>query len=157
MNDLNDALGQLQDIHVPAPPSMWPLAPGWWLLIALLLLSAMMLYYWLRHSRRRATRKQAWAELERLRQTYAQDRDGHTFAMGVSILLRRAAMVQHGRPAVAALTGERWLQFLDRENSHKEFVNGVGACLVEAPYRRAQDIDVKALSALVHNWLRENL
>ncbi len=157
MNDLDGALEQLQDIHVPAPVSFWPLAPGWWLLTVALLGLLVVVFFWVHHRHRRAVRKQVWSEFYRLQQSYAQNRDSQSYAMGVSILLRRAAMVQHTRQQVAALTGERWLQFLDRENSHKEFVNGVGACLVEAPYRRTQDIDVKALGALVRNWLQENL
>jgi len=157
MNDLGAALQQLRDIHLPPPPSIWPLAPGWWLLLIVGGLLLLAWFYWLRYSRRHAARQQVWGELYRLQQNYEQDRDVQAYAMGVSILLRRAAMVRHGRKEVAALTGDRWLAFLDRECSHKEFVNGVGACLVDAPYRRQQEVDVNSLASLVRSWMRENL
>ena len=35
MNDLQEQLKDLRDIHLPDPVSIWPLAPGWWALMIL--------------------------------------------------------------------------------------------------------------------------
>mgnify|MGYP001548978984 CR=1 FL=1 len=50
-----DLLNSLKDIHEPAPPGLWPPAPGWWLLAAIVLGALVaLLVEWLR--RRRAAR-----------------------------------------------------------------------------------------------------
>ena len=54
----------LRDIHLPAPISWWPPAPGWWLLlfgIPTLLILLAWLWRWVR---RKTVRKLALAELE---------------------------------------------------------------------------------------------
>lgn len=63
-------------------------------------------------------------------------------------------MIRHPRPEVAGLTGRAWLTFLDGEN-HR-FTEGVGACLVTAPYARGEAVDLDALLSLCETWVRRN-
>jgi len=49
----------LRDIHLPAPLSWWPPAPGWWLLLTLLVAIALLGGYLLHRYRRNALQRAA--------------------------------------------------------------------------------------------------
>ena len=57
------------------------------------------------------------------------------------------------RQEIAGLTGEAWLEWLDRDLSHPQFVAGPGRKLIELPYRSPDsgtvDADVYALVTAV--------
>lgn len=72
----------------------------------------------------------------------------------LSTLLRRTAMVRHPRARVAGLTGHDWIEFLD-DDRHR-FSEGVGKCLVTAPYARVESVDLEALLSLCETWVRRN-
>ena len=143
-------LSQLRDIHLPAPVSWWPPAPGWWLLAALLLIAlgaAYLLYRWHRRARWRRT---ALAELGQLRGATAE-----RFLGEVSVLLRRVAVSRFPRRDVAALTGEDWLAFLDRTlGDGTPFQSGAGRVLASGPYAGKTDVNKEALHALCARWIK---
>jgi hypothetical protein len=62
-------------------------------------------------------------------------------AREISVLLRRLSISLFPRTEVASLTGERWLEFLDRHVPGNPFTRGQGRMLVEAPYRQNVDRD----------------
>ncbi|MBN8885986.1 MAG: DUF4381 family protein [Rudaea sp.] len=136
---------ELRDIHVPAPPSWWPPAPGWWLLTVLVVALCIFLFLHLyRNYRRRQRRLAVMAEFER---TVAASRgDAPALAASLSAFLRRLAM--RASPGAAALKGEAWLGHLDAEMAGEEFSHGVGRALIEAPYRAQASFDEPALIAL---------
>ncbi|HUY02058.1 MAG TPA: DUF4381 domain-containing protein [Rhodocyclaceae bacterium] len=157
---MNPALSQLRDIHLPAPVSWWPPAPGWWLLAATLLLSALGLYGWQRRRRRNRWRRIALGELARLRALQAsRQAQPEILLSGLSILLRRAALSCFPREEVASLHGERWLAFLDRSlGAGSTLQAGDGRLLTIAPYRKNAAIDevsLLALFALGERWLKK--
>ena len=140
----------MRDIHLPAPVSWWPLAPGWW---GLLILSVLMigLAIWAWRSRRRATvKKLALLELARIVESGG---DARLRLQELTILVRRAAMSAYPRDQVAGLTGEAWLEFLDRHLGDQRFTQGPGRLLSEAPYRREMPGEVEALESLCREWL----
>lgn len=104
-------LSQLAPDHAPAPPTAWPPAPGWWVVAALALIAITVLVLWLRNPRR-ATRRAALKELQRIR---TSDGDGAAVARAIQNLLRRYALTVFDRQVVAKLTGEAWLQFVAAE------------------------------------------
>jgi len=104
----SDLLAQLAPAHAPAPPGLWPPAPGWWGLAVLLLAAAAALALWLRHPARRL-RLAALRELEQLEQGGADDA---VLARGLEHLLRRYAVARFGREPVARLSGEPWIAFV---------------------------------------------
>ena len=142
----------LRDIHLPPPPSWWPPAPGWWLLAALLLV---VLFFavraLLRQQRERRWRRRIYAELERIAAMHAAQPDPAHLAMQVSSLLRRATLMIE--PDAVALSGERWLAFLDERVGGEEFARGPGRALLDAPYRRTADFDAPGLLATARRWL----
>jgi len=89
-----------------------------------------------------------------LRRRYESGEAADVLTAELATLLRRAAMNRHPRAQVAGLTGRDWLEFLDNDTHH--FTEGVGACLVTAPYARVQAVDLDALLALCETWVRRN-
>lgn len=123
-------LSRLADIVVPAPIPWWPPAPGWWILGAGLAAALVILALLaLRRYRRNAYRRAALAELSAIGPVF--DAAG---VAAVSAILKRAALVAYPRAEVAALTGDKWLAFLDRSAALSDFVDGPAAGLARAAY-----------------------
>lgn len=104
-------LSQLAPDRAPPPLDWWHLAPGWWGVTLLLLLALAIGVRRLVRQRRASSRWQraAWRELARLQ---ADPGDDATIARGVQDLLRRYAVVRHGREVVAPLSGAAWIAFV---------------------------------------------
>jgi hypothetical protein len=147
-----DPLAGLRDIHLPAPPPIWPPAPGWWV-AALLGLLALVAGLWIhRTRRRRAARRAALAALREL-----SEADVGPAAAEVSALLRRVALTRYDRARVAGLAGESWLRFLTQTGGGDDFTRDPGRALLEAPYRPNAGGDDRALIELAERWVRCNL
>jgi hypothetical protein len=151
---INPALSQLHDIHLPARIGWWPPAPGWWGLAALVLLLLGGLLVWRYARKRNAWRRFAQAELARLR---SLDAPPPVVIAALSVLLRRVAISRFPREQVAALNGEAWLAFLDTSaDKAGGFQSASGRVLTSAPYR-ADAIEATALPALFdlcERWLK---
>ena len=74
----------------------------------------------------------------------------------VSTLLKRVALARYPRTDVASLTGQGWLDFLDRNGGAGRFADGPGKVLAEGPYAPAPTFDAEALLALTGDWIRRN-
>ncbi|MEO5794030.1 MAG: DUF4381 domain-containing protein [Rhodoferax sp.] len=150
---------QLRDIHLPAAPGFWPLAPGWWAAIALLvlLLVGVAVLVWRRHQRKRAGRG-VLRELAALEAGFRQAPSPDSLAR-ISMLLRQIALAHFPRQTVSPLSGGDWLRFLDASGGRGRFTEGPGRVLSSLPYQRAlpANLDVDALMALVHEWVALNL
>jgi hypothetical protein len=109
-----------------------------------------------RRYRRWQRRRLALAELARLRAALGQECHSSRFAAGVSILLRRLALARYPRPYVAGLSGEHWLQFLDRTGGGGGFTIGPGRALATAPYCLEAKLHADALYALAVEWIKHN-
>ncbi|MBS0590749.1 MAG: DUF4381 domain-containing protein [Proteobacteria bacterium] len=135
----------LRDIHVPAPPSWWPPAPGWWLVTLLAVVLGGFVFLRLRARwRRRRRRRLLLAEFEHVISSAGDDQP--LLAAAMSAFLRRLAMRK--APAVAALSGDAWLDHLDAQFGGEEFSKGVGRALIDAPFRAHAQFDAPALIAL---------
>jgi hypothetical protein len=139
---------ELRDIHLPAPPSWWPPAPGWWLLAFVVVAVSIFSFVYLYKKTQRARRCQALlAEFER---TVAVVRsDAPALAAALSAFLRRQDL-----RAAAGLRGEAWLAHLDARIGSDEYRRGVGRVLIDAPYRARADYDAAALIALARRTVR---
>ncbi|MGA9343445.1 MAG: DUF4381 family protein [Rhodanobacteraceae bacterium] len=147
---------KLRDIHLPPPPSWWPPAPGWWLLAALVLaVVAWAIWLLIRRWRLWRWRRRIHAQLAALAAVQRADPDGPRFVAGISQLLRRATLLLDRR--AAALSGQRWLEFLDARMGGDAFTRGAGRVLIDAPYRRTADVDASALLQLARRWFARAL
>lgn len=126
----------LRDLHLPDPVGWWPPAPGWWLLAALVVVAlAWFLRRWLDHRARARARRHALRQLDRYAEEYARHGNAVTLGTDVSELLRRTMLAYAPRSEVAGLTGDAWLEWLDRGLERPVFRQGDGRPLVEWPYR----------------------
>ncbi len=154
---MNDPLQlPLRDIHLPAEPLWWPPAPGWWILFALIISIMALVWWWYRRRQRikRSAVNMARQELELLQSKYNTHRDARQTIADLSILLRRLSISAYPRTETASLTGEEWLQFLDRPLTDTPFTRGAGRILVEAPYRpEVKEEELIPLIALCRRWI----
>ena len=133
----------LRDVHLPGEIPFWPPAPGWWIMAALIIGTAT-LGWWL--YRRNTIWKYSAARLARLElQTiltvYATEKNPLALLTNLSILMRRLSISLFPRTEVASLTGQSWLEFLDKQTTRNDFSAGAGRLLSEAPYRREVSIE----------------
>ena len=144
----------LQDIHLPDAVGYWPLAPGWWLLFGLLVLLMALSFLGWRFWQARRLRRLALAQLSALTELPAGE-----LARALSRLLRQAAISHFSRQDSAGLSGQAWLEFLDLPFADRPFSEGIGRCLLDAPYRPASQvepqIDGAALLSLCRRWLKK--
>jgi len=154
VNPPASVLAGLRDIHPPPPVPWWPPAPGWWALLGLAAVFAAGAFWaWTRY-RRGAPARAARRELAGLRARRSGRDDGCAIAAELSTLLRRYALARFPRGEVAGLTGEAWLEFLDRTGGGGAFARGPGRALLSAPYRRAPEQDTEPLLGLAERWIR---
>ena len=147
----------LRDIHLPEAVGWWPPAPGWWLLLItmVVLVAAIAVFRHLR--KRRQLRRTVLAELNRIRRQYNQAHDPVELVQALSSLMRRASISFYQREDTASLTGNEWLQYLDKTAQRKNFEHGDGSILASAPYLPANspiETDCAKLLSLCEDWLR---
>ena len=126
---MTPALPLPKDVHLPAAPALWPLAPGWWLLAALLCAA---LAGWGWHVLRRRRRRAKMLRMFDAAIAGAPTPQAQVAAM--SDLLRRAA--RRVQPGAEALDGEAWLAALDAGLPEPVFGDGPGRLLLDGGYRR---------------------
>ncbi len=153
MHMTQNPLAHLRDIHLPPPISLWPLAPGWYVLIIVgLILIAAIIYFSAKAWRQQQRRRSILMEINNYCDHYAEN---PSLALEkISALIRRIALARFDRGEVASLTGDNWLQFLDRTGKTQQFTQGIGQHLANAPYQRQIDLNIKALQVLLQQWIK---
>lgn len=141
-------LAELLDLLEPTPEPvaipMIPQTPGW---IVLGVLAALALAWAVRklvlHRRANAYRRAGLRELDRAGDDAAR----------VAEVLRRTALAGFPRRQVAGLSGQDWLEFLDRTGPGG-FAGSPGQVLLSAPYRATRADP--ALAGLARDWVRHH-
>ena len=154
MNPIDFSELPLRDIHLPASISWWPLAYGWWILFACL--GAVLLVVWLAYKRRYRERA-AILGLKAVAQALREGAAPVVCVQRISMILRRFAMSVGESRAIAGLTGDNWLEFLDGRWARDEFSAGVGRVLIFGPYAppdRVSAGDASTLNELCLDWVR---
>jgi uncharacterized protein DUF4381 len=154
------SLENLFDIVAPPPVPWWPPAPGWLVVGGVLLVLAFWGAWrawrrWLAAAYRRA----ALAEWRQLRTQAADPGRREAALRHLPELVKRTALAAFPREAVASLSGETWLRFLDRTGHTDAFTHGRGQLLPELAYnpRLAAQLDAAAVEDLfriVRRWIR---
>ena len=74
----------------------------------------------------------------------------------ISPLLKRVAVTAWPRERTADLSGEAWLDFLDRSGGMTSFRNGPGAMMEAAVYDPSASADPAELRKLAAEWIRNH-
>ena len=151
----------LRDIHLPDPVSWWPLAPGWWIIAGSLLFLVIIFFLVRKYYQSKALHRDANAELERIKQQFALNKNQTELVQALSILLRRSCISFYPRHETASLTGEAWLKYLDATSptfasSTSTFYKGAGKIIASTPYMSESSdikIDCDALITLCETWI----
>ena len=156
MNPQVDPLAALRDIHLPVEPGWWPPAPGWWILGLIAVAISVLIFRSI--SRRRRLRLPSRELLSRLQQLSAgnESLNNYDALVEISGLTRRYVVTRYGRKQTAGLTGERWLQFLDRISGTNDFTQGVGKCLADGPYQGRADFELETLITSVERLAKRS-
>lgn len=145
---INDPLDALRPLHEPVAISWWPPASGWWVLLLFLLLFLLLLW------RRKRTTLQR-AALRELKLLTAKVNSSSQQAAAINQLLKRYALVCWPASEVAGLTGESWLDFLDRHGGNGAFSHGPGRVLLTSPYYGRNQHNEELIS-LAYRWIKTN-
>ena len=159
--DSAELLAQLADIHLPAPVSYWPPAPGWWLLAVLLLVG---LWFGIRRAlaiwRRRRFCGQALIELERVFDAFAAVADDDAdaarlrYVNAFNSVLRRVALTHFPNAAVAGLGGEDWVRFLRANGNCASLDRELALALSHGRFQPSIDVDAGKLHSFGREWVR---
>ena len=152
---MNELLAKLRDIHLPEAPGWWPPAPGWWVSAAVLAAAAAGIVWWRRRqlARTRTPQYIALEEIRALRNRYRREKDAKQLFIRLSELMRRVALSINPRREVASLTGEQWLEWLDRNTTDHAFTRGAAKILADAPYRPTPQGDAEEVLQACEAWL----
>lgn len=152
----NYTIKGIEELHFPEPVSWWPQTAGWYLVGGFLLLAAL----WFAYKRLRAWRRDRYRRgaLQALKALEATLGDDAAAALApLPALIKRAALEAYPRTDVASLSGEAWIEFLNRDLTGARF-DGRFSLVAYGPRDRwpVGDDDTAALFAATRHWLRNH-
>ncbi|WP_130617636.1 DUF4381 domain-containing protein [Dyella amyloliquefaciens] len=154
------SIADLKEIPLPPPVPYTPQTAGWWVLLALVLLLvlwyvALRLYRWWRNRYRRAAQK----ELLAIEQAMADPSRRQQALAALPALVKRTVLTWAPRDAVAPLSGEAWLGYLDQTLAGEGFTHGPGRYLQALVYGDGAIAsgDTDALMSLLHRWIDDHV
>ncbi|WP_044412327.1 DUF4381 domain-containing protein [Thiomicrospira microaerophila] len=151
---MGDPLDLLEDIILPEPIGLWPLASSVWvtLFIVLAVLIGLIWYFWQRH-KKAAYRREAIANLSDLAQ-----RDDTEFLSQLNALLKQVAITTYGRAACGGLNNQAWLAFLKSKAAFIEHPNALQK--LEQRYQAQPNPltppERESLIYFAQRWIREH-
>ena len=132
----------LRDLHLPELTNWWPLAPGWWFVGALVLMAMVLLLRRLwRRWQHNSARRLALRRLKLISTEFERGSSAPALGKELSELTRRAMLAYAPRSAIAGLTGNDWLEWLDQGLDDQPFSKGSGRILESLPYMNPDIID----------------
>jgi hypothetical protein len=151
----NYALGDFVEVVSPAAINWWPQTAGWWWVGAALVV-VLGRYGWrrLRHWYRNRYRGEATARLQQLAATSASD----NWLLELNRLLKLTALAAFSREQVASLSGEAWVNFLNRQCTTPPFSAQQGQLLALGTYT-GQTVAAAHRQQMVDaclTWVREH-
>lgn len=148
-------LAKLKEIALPESISYFPQTPAWYILfgvIALLILFFLWKQY--KHYQNNKYRRVALAELSKIKseKTYEE----------IPELVKRVALVFSDRNEIASLSGETWLEFLNKSYKGNGFSSDAGSLFVDLAYSSQTRIKLyqqgenENLINLISEWIKKH-
>ncbi|MFZ4076962.1 MAG: DUF4381 domain-containing protein [Legionellaceae bacterium] len=151
----NPALSQLRDIHLPHPVSVWPIAPGYYAITLALVLICVIIFFAHHYYQRATPKREALKQLDDLLISYQNHQDAQAAIAGVSMLLKRVALVYFPRATVASLHTTEWLNFLETHSKALDFTT-IREALTYGPYQPTQEkISIVDLVSFAKQWIKQ--
>ncbi len=145
-------LGDLHDIVLPAPSSLFPATTAWLVLLGVAAALAVIgLVVYVRHRRANRYRREALAQLAEIENRGSLDE--------IPELVKRVALCLAPREEVASLSGEGYLRFLDDRFAGSGFTQGVGRLIPTIAYGGVAGLDendISQLYRLLSQWIRKH-
>jgi hypothetical protein len=151
----NYALGEFVEVVSPGDISWLPQTTGWlWLGAALL---AVLVHYGWKRLRRwyhNRYRREAAARLKQLAQAGPQD----SWLTELNKLMKLTALAGFSREQVARLSGQEWIDFLNRQCASPTFSPDQGRLLAHGVYEHTAVADStrQALFGACLNWVQQH-
>jgi len=169
-NQLDSALKELKDIHLPTSEAWWHLPWGMWLLLGLIIIIGIVtILLWPRLSawhqqrgQKKSTLQAIEYELKSIENDYLNSHDERALLSALSILLRRVCITLFEKEHAEGLLQDAWINFLDstwqgNQPSISFTSQNIAALLNTGAYRQTLDAtmqhDSQALLHLCKQWL----
>ena len=159
----NPKVQGIKEIALPDPVSYIPQTVGWWILLGVV---GLLLAWWV--YRRyiqwcgNRYRRQALMELAMIEEQLSRGSGRISALAAISALIKRTAIEAFGRSSVAELSGDVWLEFLDRTGSTDVFTQGSGRLLPAFAYAKQETLNemsketIDQVLALVKDWINQH-
>lgn len=148
-------LAALKDIHLPEPPGIWPLAPGWYIsLIVVLIGLGLIIHVLKKRYRLNQPKKEALRLLHQVREDFKKDPNSQIACATIGELLKRVALSYYPRKEVASLHGQEWIAFLNKTGKKIDF-NPEASLLLEVPFQPPQTLDITPLFHKAEKWIQQ--
>lgn len=129
----------LRDPYALPEVGIFPLALCWWILFFLIIVISIYTIYRYKSARIRI-RNKALSELSSIYERYGIHKSPR-FALGLSIILRKVAIISSGRGNVANLYGSAWIDFLSKDDIIPKDICEFIAYAPYAPTEYKADLD----------------
>ena len=148
----------LEPIVAPEPVLFWPPQPGWYAVLFLLFVGiGFIIYKRIVYKRRNAYRKNALATLKKLK----TESFNSALVPKLNALLKATALQGYSRQQVANLSGDKWLDFLDKTQPKVAFSKTPGTYLEQLSYQALEAVQISAaeweiLLQMSEQWIKSH-
>lgn len=160
MDDLQNKLAAMKDIHLPEPVSLYQVAPGWWLSALLGFIMIWVSYKLVASAvRKNRYRRNALKQLDEQCVEHTHLLDDYKLLSEINQLLKSVAIKAYPQQGCAALSGKQWQQFLAQTLMHHKKADPQVFELFDLLYQAKPSLDQAQRDLLINNtrlWLKNH-
>jgi len=144
---------------IDADPVQFTMDTIGWKILCILLLSALtvMIYNYYLHFKKNAYRRVAILKINELS---LDNKNSISFIISqIMFELKQTALQSYGRKAVAALEGEKWLQFLDntiKKSNFCQYQDIIASAIYKDEYKKSGSFNLNEFTDMSINWIKKH-